>query len=84
MHVMTTVFRFYILPALIFIMGCLLSFGAFQYEYAIEEEGIQQEYQFRAEGHMAAVLNGITNISDRLHIFHKILEQEIRNHNAKL
>jgi len=77
MSSLSPLFRFYTLPVLVLLLGALLSWALFKYEYKHENLQIQSEYKFRALDHSAGFRMGIHMLSSKINMLENVLEHEI-------
>jgi len=70
-------FRFYVLPVLVLVVGCLLSWGVFEYEYIQENKQFQEEYAFRAQDHTAGILQALDELSGKTLAFKALVENAV-------
>jgi len=77
MPILNSLFRFYALPFLVLIVGSLLSWALFEYEYKQENAQIQSEYKFRALDHSAGFRIGIQILTNKINMLARVLEHEL-------
>jgi len=77
--------KLYGLPLLVLVLGSLLSWAVFEYEYRYENKQYQAEFEYRAQGHTALIRSGFDAMSKHIGRFRNIMRhQEQQNQSLKL
>jgi len=76
--------RFYTLPFLVLVVGCLLSWAVYEYEYVQENKQFQEEYGFRAQDHTAGILQALDELSGKTLAFKELVENSVSTRDKHL